>query len=117
MKKNLKLLYVIFMFAFFVLSVYSIFFISYILSLFNETKVELSNNVWVLFVFPAIFGSLGILYFIFEFYKIIKNTIFLNYTKYAYEEYKAIMDKKKAEKQERKKQKLQQQLNELEKGD
>ena len=35
--------------------------------------------------------------------------------KYTYEEYKAIMDKKKAEKQEKKKQKLQRQLNRLDK--
>ena len=41
-----------------------------------------------------------------------KNTI-----KYTYEEYKAIMDKKKAEKQEKKKQKLQQQLSDLENTD
>ena len=40
-----------------------------------------------------------------------------NAIKYTYEEYKAIMDKKKAEKQERKKQKLQQQLNNLENTD
>lgn len=38
-----------------------------------------------------------------------------NAIKYTYEEYKAIMYKKKAEKQERKKQKLQQQLNDLDK--
>lgn len=38
-----------------------------------------------------------------------------NASKYTYEEYKAIMDKRKAEKQERKKQKLQQQLNDLDK--
>lgn len=35
--------------------------------------------------------------------------------KYTYEEYKAIMDKKKAQKQEKKKQKLQRQLNSLDK--
>ena len=40
-----------------------------------------------------------------------------NAIKYTYEEYKAIMDKKKAEKQERKKLKLQQQLNNLENTD
>ena len=38
-----------------------------------------------------------------------------NFTRYTYEEYKAIMDKKKAEKQEKKKQKLQQQLSDLDK--
>ena len=51
-------------------------------------------------------------------YKLIKCTFFkeLSYPiKYTYEEYKTIMDKKKTEKQERKKQKLQQQLNDLDK--
>ena len=37
------------------------------------------------------------------------------FTRYTYEEYKAIMDKKKAQKQEKKKQKLQRQLNSLDK--
>ncbi len=48
---------------------------------------------------------------------ITKNSNLINFTKYTYEEYKTIMDKKRAEKQEKKKQKLQQKLNEMEKGD
>ena len=46
---------------------------------------------------------------------VLVNFNFLNFTRYTYEEYKAIMDKKKADKQEKKKLKLQRQLNSLDK--
>lgn len=60
-------------------------------------------------------SALSLYIIVSKFIAIFKNTNLSNFTKYTYEEYKAIMDKKKAEKQEKKKQKLQQQLNDLDK--
>ena len=79
-----------------------------------ERDIEIYNylifsNFKELF-FPVILCSICITQIIF----MLKNTNLENFTKYTYEEYKAVMDKKKAEKQEKKKQKLQQQLNDLE---
>lgn len=117
MKNKLKYIYLGLMFAFFILSLYGLIIMSYLLSLFNETKVTLSGSLWVLFIFPILFGLVGIIYFAFTLRMMIKKSNLLNFTKYTYEEFKAIMDKKKAEKQEKKKQKLQQQLNDLENTD
>ncbi len=82
-----------------------------------ERDIEIYNylifsNFKELF-FPVILCSICITQIIF----MLKNTNLANFTKYTYEEYKAVMDKKKAEKQEKKKQKLQQQLNNLENTD
>ena len=72
-------------------------------------QFSLSENYIILGCVAIIFSFISMFFAVFIPLKI------WHFPKYIYEEYKAIMDKKKAEKQERKKQKLQQQLNDLNK--
>ena len=126
MNKALKIFLLICLIVLFIFSVWSLFFSFQIVKVnaelyaeFSDPKISYNNgNDLSLFVNNIIIGSVVIIFsFISMFFAVFISLKIWHFPKYIYEEYKAIMDKKKAEKQERKKQKLQQQLNNFENTD
>ena len=79
---------------------------------FPEYHMDLIQNNFI----EIIFFSVSIIVFLTNVIIIVLISFnFLHFIKYSYDEYKSIMNKKKTDKQKRKKQKLQQQLNDLDK--
>ncbi len=120
MKKSFKLIVSIICVFVLCVSLYGLFFysikglINYISALFSPDYPDEFDAIAIRYIF---LNSLAIVYFICTSALCVIFTILCwkNTICSTYEEYKAIMDKKKADKQEKKKQKLQQQLNDLDK--